>query len=148
MAKRKGVNKSKTVLEYWNQHPKATAAEVAEALTKQGIDITVNYIYTIRAKSRKPAEKKAAPQGAAKAASQPATAQAPVAAAAAPEKRTEPAGTITLQHIKAVAQTVKAMGGFDRLNELVSLIKEVGGLRRFKELLEAIAVAEADAVES
>ena len=140
MAKKKGVNKFKTVLDYWHQHPKATAAEVAEALTKQGIDITVNYIYTIRAKSRKPAEQKAAPQVAAKAASQPATAQ-PVAPA--PEKRTEPAGTITLQHIKAVAQTVKAMGGFDRLNELVAVIREVGGLRRFKELLEAIAVTEA-----
>ena len=143
MAKRKGVNKFKTVLEYWNQHPKATAAEVAEALTKQGIDITVNYIYTIRAKSRKPAEKKAAPQGAAKAASQPAIAQAPATAAPkAPEKRAEPAGTITLQHIKAVAQTVKAMGGFDRLNELVSLIKEVGGLRRFKDLVDAIMASE------
>ena len=138
MGKKRKVNKFKTVLDYWHQHPKATAAEVAEALTKQGIDITVNYIYTIRAKSRKPAEKKAAPQGAAKAASQPAAAATPKA----PEKRAEPAGTITLQHIKAVAQTVKAMGGFDRLNELVSLIKEVGGLRRFKDLVDAIMANE------
>ena len=140
MAKKKGVNKTKAVLAYWNQHPQETAAEVAKALTKQGLDIKIGYIYNIRAKSKKkPAEKKAAPQVAAKAASQPAAAATPKA----PEKRAEPAGTITLQHIKAVAQTVKAMGGFDRLNELVAVIREVGGLRRFKELLEAIAVTEA-----
>jgi len=139
MAKKKGVNKTKAVLAYWNQHPDETAAQVAKALTKQGLDIKIGYIYNIRNKSKKkPVGKKAAPQVAAMAASQPAAAATPKA----PEKRTEPAGTITLQHIKAVAQTVKAMGGFDRLNELVSLIKEVGGLRRFKDLVDAIMANE------
>jgi hypothetical protein len=43
-----------------------------------------------------------------------------------------------------VAQTIKAIGGFDRLNELLGLIREVGGLRRFKDLLDAMSVAEVD----
>ena len=45
-----------------------------------------------------------------------------------------------------MSQSVKAMGGFGRLNELVSLIREVGGLQRFKDLVDAITVSEADAI--
>ena len=145
MAKKQGVSKTKAVLDYWKAHPKAKAKEIAEALTKAGTPITPAYDYIIKNKSKtKRLERKAAQAGAGIPESQAATAQRPAAATPkAPEKRTEPAGTITLQHIKAVAQTVKAMGGFDRLNELVAVIREVGGLRRFKELLEAIAVTEA-----
>ena len=145
MAKKRSVNKSKLVLEYWNQHPKATAAEVSQALKNQGVSVSVTYIYGIKAKSKKkPGAKQAASQGAAKAASQ--TAAQPSAAPKIPEKHAEPTGTITLEHIKAVSQSVKAMGGFGRLNELVSLIREVGGLRRFKDLVDAITITEADAV--
>ena len=50
----------------------------------------------------------------------------------------KPASTITIEQIKAVVQTVKVVGGTDRLNELLGLIKEVGGLRKFKELLDAV----------
>jgi len=45
---------------------------------------------------------------------------------------------VTVEQVKAVAQTIKAIGGFDRLNELLGLIREVGGLRRFKELMDAM----------
>jgi len=139
MAKKGSGNKSKLILDYWGQHPQATAAEVAQALSRQGVTVTVNYIYSIRNKSKQKSGKKAASPAA-----QPMAAVTPIA----PEKRAEPAGTITLEHIKAVSQSVKAMGGFGRLNELVSLIREVGGLRRFKDLVDAIAVSEADTVKS
>jgi len=59
----------------------------------------------------------------------------------------KPASTVTLEHVKAVAKTVKAIGGFDRLNELLAVIKEVGGTRRFKDLLEAMSVPEADDIK-
>jgi len=52
--------------------------------------------------------------------------------------------TDTVEQVKAVAQTIKAIGGFDPLNELLGLIREVGGLRRFKDLLDAMSVAEVD----
>ena len=64
MAKKRSVNKSKLVLEYWNQHPKATAAEVSQALKNQGVSVSVTYIYGIKAKSKqKVSGKKAASQG-------------------------------------------------------------------------------------
>jgi uncharacterized Zn finger protein (UPF0148 family) len=49
--------------------------------------------------------------------------------------------TVTFEQVKAVAQTVKVIGGFDRLNELLGLVREVGGLRKMKELLEAMSAA-------
>ena len=46
--------------------------------------------------------------------------------------------------MKAVAETVKTIGGFGRLKELLEVIREVGGLKKFKDLLEAMAATEAD----
>ena len=54
--------------------------------------------------------------------------------------------TVTFEQVRAVTQTVKAIGGFARLNELLGLIKEVGGLKKFKDLLEAISGTETDAI--
>jgi hypothetical protein len=67
--------------------------------------------------------------------------KAPVAEAvtAEPEKTAKASATVTLEHVKAVALMVKALGGSTRLNELLGLIKEVGGLKKFKDLLEAIS---------
>jgi len=63
-------------------------------------------------------------------------APAPVVVAA--EKK---ADTVTFEQVRAVTRTVKAIGGFDRLNELLGLVREVGGLRKMKELLEAMSAA-------
>ncbi len=52
--------------------------------------------------------------------------------------------TVTFEQVKAVAQTVKVIGGFARLNELLGLIKEVGGVKKFKDLLDAMSVPEVD----
>jgi hypothetical protein len=46
---------------------------------------------------------------------------------------------LTLEHVKAVATTAKAIGGFDRLSELLGVIKEVGGMKKFKDLMEAMS---------
>jgi hypothetical protein len=64
------------------------------------------------------------------------------APAAVPAEK--PASTVTLDHVKAVAKTVKTIGGFNRLNELLGVVKEVGGLKKFKDLMEAMSVPEAD----
>jgi len=69
---------------------------------------------------------------------------APEAAPATAEKPTKNGGTVTLEQVKAVAQTVKVIGGFDRLNELLGLVREVGGLRKMKELIGAMSVPETD----
>jgi hypothetical protein len=68
---------------------------------------------------------------------------APAPEPAAAEKK---ADTVTFGQVRAVTQTVKVIGGFARLNELLGLIKEVGGLRKMKELLEAMSVPETDEI--
>jgi hypothetical protein len=58
------------------------------------------------------------------------------------EKPVKPGATMTIGHVKAVAETVKTLGGFDRANELLATIKEVGGAKRFKELLDVMAMTQ------
>ena len=53
MAKTNGVNKTKAVREYFKAHKKARNAEVVEAMAKQGITITANYVGNIKAKKSK-----------------------------------------------------------------------------------------------
>jgi hypothetical protein len=54
--------------------------------------------------------------------------------------------TVTLEQVKAVALTVKTLGGSVRLYGLLALIKEVGGLKKFKDLLDAMSVPEEETV--
>ena len=72
--------------------------------------------------------------------------QAPKPAPA--EKPVKAGDVITIEQVKAVAKTVKAVGGFARLNELLGLIREVGGMKKFKDLLEALAAIEVDPISS
>jgi hypothetical protein len=65
---------------------------------------------------------------------------APVVAAA--EAPTKPANTVTLDQIKAVSETVKAIGGLSRLNQTLGLVREVGGVKKFKDLVEAMGITE------
>ena len=67
---------------------------------------------------------------------------APAPEPVAAEKKAE--DTVTFEQLRAVTQTVRTIGGFARLNELLGLVKEVGGLRKMKGLLEAMSVPETD----
>jgi hypothetical protein len=63
------------------------------------------------------------------------------AAPAVVEKPAKPAtngGTITLEQVKKVAQTVKTLGGLQRVTEVLAVIKEMGGVKKFKDLAEAM----------
>jgi hypothetical protein len=137
MAKKQKVNKSQAVRDYAKAHPEATSGEIAAALNKKGIKITANYVANIKSQSKKArtAKKAAKKQAAVEAA-------APVAV----ETTAKAAATVTLEHVKAMALTVKTLGGSVRLYELLGLIKEVGGLKKFKDLLEAISGTETDAI--
>jgi len=137
MAKKQKVNKTQAVRDYLTAHPKAMSGEIATALTKQGVKITAGHVANIKTKINKerPA-KKAAKQ----------TVVVETAAPAAVETTVNVGATVTLEHVKAVALTVKTLGGFVRLNELLGLIKEVGGLKKFKDLVAAIAGTETDAI--
>ena len=137
MAKKQKVNKTQAVRDYLKTHPKAMSGEIAAALTKQGIKITAGHVANIKTqinkirRTKKVAKKQAAVE-----------ATAPVAV----ETTVKAGATVTLEHVKAVALTVKTLGGSVRLYELLGLIKDVGGLKKFKDLLEAISGTETDAI--
>lgn len=136
MAKKQKVNKTQAVRDYLKTHPKAMSGEIATALTKQGIKINAGHVANIKtqinkARTVKRAAKKQAVE---------------VAVPAVVETTVKAGATVTLEHVKAVALTVKTLGGPVRLYELLGLIKEVGGLKKFKDLLEAISGTDTDAI--
>jgi hypothetical protein len=137
MAKKQKVNKTQAVRDYLKDHPKAMSGEIAAALTKQGITINPGHVANIKTQINKARTVK-------KAAKKQAAAEA--AAPAAVEKPTKATDTVTLEHVKAVAQTINTLGGSVRLYNLLDLIKEVGGLKKFKDLLEAISGPELDEI--
>jgi arginine repressor len=135
MAKKQKVNKTQAVRDYLKENAKATNSEIAAALNKQGINLTANYVANIRTTIKKArTAKRAAKQ------------QAAVEVAPEPEKTVKASPTVTLEQVKAVAMTVKALGGYVQVNNLLATIKDVGGTRKFKDLLEAMAGTEADAI--
>ena len=134
MAKKQKVNKTQAVRDYLKAHPGAMSSEIAVALNKKGIKINPGHVANIKTQINKTrTAKRAAKKQAA----------VEVAAPAAVEK---PTNTVMLEHVKAVALTVKALGGSVRLYELLGLIKEVGGVKKFKDLLEAMTGIEEDTV--
>ena len=60
------------------------------------------------------------------------------------EKPTTNGGTITLEQVKKVAYTIKTLGGFQRVTEVLEVIKELGGVKKFKDLAEAMTVTGTD----
>ncbi len=50
MAKTNGVNKSQSIRDYYKSHPKAKNSEVVQALAKQGIETTANYVSNLKTK--------------------------------------------------------------------------------------------------
>ena len=134
MAKKQKVNKTQAVRDYLKKNPEAKSGEIAAALNKQGIKLTPNYVANIKTAINKARTAK-------RVAKQQAAVEPPE-----PEKTVKPSAMVTLEHVKATALTVKALGGPVRLYELLGLIKEVGGLKKFKDLLEAISGNETDAI--
>jgi len=53
MAKKIEVNKTKAVRDYFRAHKKATNSEVVEAMARQGITITANYVGNIKSTHNK-----------------------------------------------------------------------------------------------
>ena len=53
---------------------------------------------------------------------------------------------ITLDQISKVASTVKALGGYKRMTDVLGVISELGGVKKFRQLAEAIEAPQADVV--
>ena len=140
MAKKPKVTKVQAVRDYLKAHPGAMSKEIAATLTKQGVKINAGHVANIKTKINKEAATK-------KATRKPAAAVAKAAAApAAVEKPTKNGGTITLEQVKKVAQTINSLGGFQRVTEVLEVIKELGGVKKFTELAEAMSVTATDEI--
>ena len=57
MAKKNGLNKTQAVKEYFRANPKAKNQEVVDAMAKQGITISANYVGNIKATHNKRGER-------------------------------------------------------------------------------------------
>ncbi|GAA4461990.1 MULTISPECIES: hypothetical protein [Novipirellula] len=55
MAKKKssGVNRAKAIRDYYKAHPNAKPLQVSAELKKQGIEVTAQYVSTIRSNSKR-----------------------------------------------------------------------------------------------
>ncbi len=106
MAKKQAVNKMQAVLDYLKAHPAAMCREIAAALDKQGIKITLNHVATLIMKID--AAKKAA-----------------AGEAAAPLEK--PADTLALDQLKKVAQAIIRI----RLRRVAPMASSWGLFRRF-----------------
>ncbi len=135
MAK-KSVNKSQAVRDYLSARPDAMPKDVMAALAKDGIKVSRVLVSTVKSKLNKGGTAK-------KAAKKPAAA---VAATPAVVEKPTNGGTITLDQVKKVAHTIKTLGGFQRVIEVLEVIKELGGVKKFKDLAEAMTVTETDAI--
>jgi hypothetical protein len=140
MAKKQVTNKTQAVRDYLKSHREAMSGEIAAALNKQGIKITSRNVANIKSKINKNRTAKKA------VAAKPVKHHSPEPATVAVEKPAKAVDSITLEHIKAVAQMTRTVGGVNRLNEMLGLVKEIGGVKKFKDLLEAMFLPEADDV--
>jgi hypothetical protein len=139
MAKKQEINKSQAVRDYVKANPRAMTTEITAALNDQGIKITRNYVANIKTKINK--EREGRKSRAAKPAVVPANVIAPE-----PEKVAKGNGTVSLDHVRAAARMVSALGGQVRVNELLDLIKDVGGAKKFRDLVDAISATDMDEI--
>ncbi len=139
MAKKLQVSKAQAVRDYLMDHPGAMNVEVAAALKKQGVTITPAHVSVIKNIDKK----KHATNKAGKKAAKPVAVAAP--APAVVEKPTN-GSTITLEQVKLVAHTVQTLGGYQRMTEVLAVIKELGGVKKFRDLAEAMTVTEPDVI--
>jgi len=135
MAK-KTINKTREVATYLKAHPKAMAKEISAVLGKKGIKIKPQHVSNIKSKLKMMRRARKV-----KAIESPAVLETTM-------PTTQSNGSLTVLHVRVVAETVKDIGGFKRLKELLEVIREVGGLKKFKDLLEAMAVTESDVAKS
>jgi hypothetical protein len=134
MAKHRRGEKTKVVQDYLKSHPTMGPTEVVVELAKEGIKVSRPYVSTLKSNLNKAGSAKKAARK-----HEPVEVSAP----AAPAK---PDGTITLEQIRKVGHTIQAMGGFQRMTEVLEVIKEAGGLKKFKDLAEAMSATATAAI--
>lgn len=64
------------------------------------------------------------------------------------EKPLKAGDLIAITQLRAVADLVNSVGGFERCHEMLDVIQDVGGMRRMKNVLEAMAAVQGNKSEA
>lgn len=115
MAKKSaGVTKSQAIRDYYDSNPKAKPKEVAEELGKQGVDVSPQFVSTIRSVSKKKTVR----------------------------KRGRPAGSTTARKPGRPKSTTKKMNdevSIDSLLKAKKIVNQFGSVGEAKAALDALA---------
>jgi hypothetical protein len=136
MASETKISKKQAVQDYLSEHPEAAGGEIAAALNDQGIEISKSHAANIKSALKKAngSAKKVAVKKRRK--KKKAAVEAPVHATV--EKASN--GAITLDQVKKVSHAMQKLGGYERMAEVLDLIKELGSVKKFKDLAEAMSM--------
>lgn len=102
----RGVNKSEAVRRYAAEHPDAAPREIADALSKDGLNVTAQFVSQIKYQSRRTGPRTAGRGLAAK-------------------SRGRKAGPLTADELMLVRGLLKQLGGEARLLEALEVLRQL-----------------------
>ncbi len=111
------VNKTQAIVAYMKRHPADPPRKVAEALTAKGVEVTAQYVSTIKANKLRQA-----PEDAASATTAPI---APASSIAPAKPTTTRRGSVTLDSLMHLKQVAEEFGGIDNTIKALDAIKKL-----------------------
>lgn len=126
MAKKKtdGVNKSQMIRDYYEANPSARPLEVAAAMQEQGLNVTAQFVSTVKSNSKK--SKKTGRRGRPAGSSSkqvPATKATKNAPAAA--KRSAASGEVSLDSLLNAKKLINEMGGIENARNALTVLEQL-----------------------
>lgn len=119
MAKKKTVNKSAAIRDYYKENPKVKPKDVVEALGKQGVEVTAQQVSTVRMNAIKagllPKPRKTRKRKPGR----------PAKAAASAAPRTSKAKGISVEDLVVAKRLVAQMGGVDKARETIAALSKI-----------------------
>ncbi|MCM2374026.1 hypothetical protein [Aporhodopirellula aestuarii] len=118
MAKKKsdGVNKSQAIRDYYAANPKAKPMEVAEAMKAQGINVTAQFVSTVKSNSKKSKTTRG------RASAKKSVAKKPAKRATRASKATS---EVSLDSLLNAKKLVEEMGGVEGARNALSVLEQL-----------------------
>ena len=135
MAKKPKINKSQAVRDYLAGYPDAMPKEVTAALAREGVEVSSVLVSGIRGKLT-PGEEGGEESGS--------RGRGPRSAASHGEARRTAARSRWIRSRRL--RNDPALGGCQRVTDVLEVIKELGGVKKFKDLAEAMTATSTDAI--
>jgi hypothetical protein len=118
MAKKKGeVNKSLEIREYLAANPKAKPKEVVDAMSQKGIDVSAQFVSTVKSTSKK--------KGTAKRRGRPAGAKNKTTRTAAAPAHQKSDDTVSVDSLLKLKKVVEEIGSIDEAKSALSTLERL-----------------------